>query len=567
MFDPYRKWLGLPEAQRPPTHYQLLGLAAGEADPEIIEEAAIRQTTHVRAYQIGPHAQECTRLLNEIAQARATLMDPAKRQKYDQTLAQKEKAVAARTAARPEPERPEPGPLAVEESPPPREAKTGKRPKRKSDSSRTGRAASPVWIYFAGGGGIVAVLAIVLVVFLSRPAPDVKQANNAGKDKTPPKKIVDTKIVDPKIDTKTDTKTADKADPVVKLPREKIDDDKKPVVPEVKPMPKPINPGPAGPSPLDRLDPEKIEAGDRVPTMPELVAVARGAKGELFGIGISPDSKWLGAVESGGQLTVWDVSGAEPGPAIALGPRGGQMSSVAFSPDSKQVASCDGAKVRIFDLSPPALKHEINLQAASYAGVAFSPDGKTLAVGDNRGVHLIDVATQVVTHVAGHKATVTAVSFSQDGSRMLTASNDGTLRVWNMKTNPPTQTHLCKGGSVMHGVISSDGKSAAAGERSGTVTVWDISGPTAEQRWSRRDHRQWANSVAFAPDDKTLISTEGGGSPQGPRYLNWHRADTGDLIKQIALPERSSQGVFAPGGQYVALTNHNRKAYIVRLVR
>ena len=87
-FDPYHKWLGIPKDQRPPTYYQLLGITPDEQDAEVIEEAAVRQTTHVRAYQMGPHAAECTRILNELAQARQTLLNPAKRKAYDERLAQ-----------------------------------------------------------------------------------------------------------------------------------------------------------------------------------------------------------------------------------------------------------------------------------------------------------------------------------------------------------------------------------------------------------------------------------------------------------------------------------------------
>src|SRR5947209_498975 len=89
MFDPYHKWLGIPKNERPPTFYQLLGIAPGEIDPEVIDEAAIRQTAHIRTYQIGPHAKECTQVLNEIAQARTTLLNPAKRKEYDSRLAKK----------------------------------------------------------------------------------------------------------------------------------------------------------------------------------------------------------------------------------------------------------------------------------------------------------------------------------------------------------------------------------------------------------------------------------------------------------------------------------------------
>src|SRR5262245_59600964 len=110
MFDPYHKWLGIPKGQRPPNHYQLLGIAPDEQDAEVIEEAAIRQTTHVRAYQIGPHAAECTRLLNEIAEARRTLLDPARRKQYDAALAKQAAAKASPPPAKPPAPQPVSGP-------------------------------------------------------------------------------------------------------------------------------------------------------------------------------------------------------------------------------------------------------------------------------------------------------------------------------------------------------------------------------------------------------------------------------------------------------------------------
>jgi len=87
MFDPYHKWLGIPPQYRPPTLYQLLGINADEEDREVIEEASIRQTRHLRNYQAGQHAKDCARLLTEVAQARLVLLNPTRRQAYDAKLA------------------------------------------------------------------------------------------------------------------------------------------------------------------------------------------------------------------------------------------------------------------------------------------------------------------------------------------------------------------------------------------------------------------------------------------------------------------------------------------------
>ena len=97
-FDPYHRWLAIPKEHRPPTYYQLLAVAPNEDDPEVIEEAAIRQSAHLRTYQVGPHADDCTRLLNEIAAARATLLNPAKRREYDARLADARLAAQHQTA-------------------------------------------------------------------------------------------------------------------------------------------------------------------------------------------------------------------------------------------------------------------------------------------------------------------------------------------------------------------------------------------------------------------------------------------------------------------------------------
>ena len=86
MFDPYSAWLGIPKTEQPANNYQLLGIAPDEVSPAVIKEAALQQTARVRVYQTGPHAELCTRVLNEIAQARSTLLNPKTRLEHDGRL-------------------------------------------------------------------------------------------------------------------------------------------------------------------------------------------------------------------------------------------------------------------------------------------------------------------------------------------------------------------------------------------------------------------------------------------------------------------------------------------------
>lgn len=85
-FDPYYRWLAIPPAEQPPHCYRLLGVALFEADLDVIASAADRQMGHLRSYQNGPYSAYSQRLLNEVSQARLTLLQQNSKAQYDAAL-------------------------------------------------------------------------------------------------------------------------------------------------------------------------------------------------------------------------------------------------------------------------------------------------------------------------------------------------------------------------------------------------------------------------------------------------------------------------------------------------
>ena len=83
MIDPYRDWLGLTDGRRPPTLYQLLGIATTESDPKLIEAAAALQLAKVQNHLTGSNSKLAWQIVDEIALAKTTLLDPVKRSAYD----------------------------------------------------------------------------------------------------------------------------------------------------------------------------------------------------------------------------------------------------------------------------------------------------------------------------------------------------------------------------------------------------------------------------------------------------------------------------------------------------
>ena len=99
-FDPYHKWLGIPPEEQPPTHYRLLGLQAFESDTDAILAGVMRQSAHLKTYQLGQHAALTQKLLNEVSAAKVCLTDPQRRAAYDAQLRKEFNAKQAPAPAR-----------------------------------------------------------------------------------------------------------------------------------------------------------------------------------------------------------------------------------------------------------------------------------------------------------------------------------------------------------------------------------------------------------------------------------------------------------------------------------
>jgi RNA polymerase sigma factor (sigma-70 family) len=111
----------------------------------------------------------------------------------------------------------------------------------------------------------------------------------------------------------------------------------------------------------------------------------------------------------------------------------------AFSPDGKWVAFRGNVAkyIQLYDMATgkAAMRFPDSDKAGRTSALAFSPDGRMLVSGDwTRGrVHLWELATaQHSYEFNGHQGRINRISFSADGSLLLTASADTTALAWDL---------------------------------------------------------------------------------------------------------------------------------------
>ncbi|MEH2107402.1 serine/threonine-protein kinase [Nostoc sp.] len=195
------------------------------------------------------------------------------------------------------------------------------------------------------------------------------------------------------------------------------------------------------------------------------------------------------------------------------------------------------------------LPKPLNGHSSDVNSVAFSSDGTTLAsASDDQTIKLWNLASrQEIRTLEGHSNWIWTVAFSPDNKTLASGSADKTIKLWNLETGKLIRTLQGNSDGVTSVAFSPDGKTLASGSASKDMKIklWNLE--TGKLIRTLDGHTNGVPSVVFSPDGKTLAS----GS--WDKTIKLWNLETGKLIRTLEGNAESILSVaFAPDGVTLA---------------
>lgn len=219
--------------------------------------------------------------------------------------------------------------------------------------------------------------------------------------------------------------------------------------------------------------------------------------------------------------------------------------SVAYSPDGKNIVTGSGSSrgdtrgphkrgtVRIWDTTTGNLLHSMSDHASPVTSVSYSPNGTQIISGSwDKTIKVWEASSgNLLRTIRAHDDRVNSVTYSPNGKLILSGSLDGTIKIWDSSSgqliNTISEPKEMQTSMLMFGedgnnkivkrpnpigsiAINPNESTVASGYLNGAIKIWDISSGALLRNINTGSHSSYGFPISYSPDGISIVS--GGGS-------------------------------------------------------
>ncbi len=184
------------------------------------------------------------------------------------------------------------------------------------------------------------------------------------------------------------------------------------------------------------------------------------------------DGRTLATGSRDNRICIWDV--VQGRLLRVLADHDDHIHSIRLRPDGRQFASAGHHSIRLWETATwtmtALLKREIIQEDYS---LAYNPVRGELAAGTQQSIRFWDVATgESLGTVLASRDEMLSLDFSPDGSRLVSVSVDGAVRIWDVRHRIPLMLLRGAPAGVRRAIFDVDGRSVIGGLEDGRLVIW-----------------------------------------------------------------------------------------------
>ena len=218
----------------------------------------------------------------------------------------------------------------------------------------------------------------------------------------------------------------------------------------------------------------------------KLIHTLTDHNGRVWNVEFSPDGKYLASSSDDSTIKLWNIKGKLIHTLTGHRDNSEELISLAFSPDSKALASAGQTQIKIWTLDGKLIKNLqlskpnklVTTNPVEIRSMSFSPNGKYIAsISKNGKVNVWNseyslIGSFLTSQLNFDSNNNARIDFSRDGQMIATSSDDRIIKLWS---NKGALLHTLTGhtSDIKHLAFSPDKKVLTSADKH-TLVLWDF---------------------------------------------------------------------------------------------